>query len=106
MKDTELRIDVAEISVRLDEVIKDIEEVNRKMSMYPYENVSRKLHELIKELGFSYDENNVFDRNVTRVESALGRLQLQISSLIESFELEEVWTDGKLTYRRADKRRG
>ena len=104
MKDAELRIEVARIEERLKEIESKINDF--KLFINYHEDVSRKFYEVIKELGFSYDDNDVFDRNITNPESTFGRLQSQILALVESLELEEVWTNGVLTYRRTDKRRG
>jgi len=59
--------------------------------------IRKMLLELERELGFSRDEYDILDRKIPP-DSALGRLQLQIDSLVEVLDLEETWAGGKLRY--------
>jgi hypothetical protein len=94
MKDNELREKVAKLEEKIEHLRNPVyldEEVR---------NLDRQFNELLKELGFSYDENLVFDREV-KVNSSLGRLQAQISAVVDALGLEETYSEGKLVFKKS-----
>ena len=63
------------------------------------DDLERRFMELMKELGFSYDDNLVLNRDVAP-NSVLGRLQAQIDALIEANGFEETYSGGKLIFKK------
>ena len=98
MKDNELREKVARLEEKIDNLGKLVEQI-------PLENAEikefkRMLRELTTELGFSFDEDGIFNRDA-KLNSALGKLQLQISALIEAGGYKETYSEGKLIFEKS-----
>lgn len=102
MKDHDAREWLARIEQRLDDLDKYGFTVSKSIELA---ELTLKVETIIKALGYSFNEKNVFDVDIKDPTSSLGRLQLQISALIESLDLEEVWREGKLSYRQKEKTR-
>jgi hypothetical protein len=103
MRDAELRENFERFREKIIDEISDIKERLAKLESgfvkgSSADDLNRRFSELVKELGFSYDENSVFDREV-KPSSTLGRLQLQLVALIRSMDLEEHYdSSGTLIY--------
>lgn len=102
MKDHDARERLARVEQQLDDLDKYGFTDNRILELA---ELGLKVETIIKALGYSFNEKNVFDADIKDPTSSLGRLQLQISALIESLDLEEVWREGKLSYRQKEKAR-
>lgn len=100
MKDYDARERLAKIEQQLDDLDKYGFTDNRIIELAEF---GLKLETIIKALGYSFNDKNVFDPDIKDPASSLGRLQLQISALVESLDLEEVWREGKLSFRQKTK---
>lgn len=93
MKDNEARQQIAVLEER-------IRHLQHPMDLSSdVEDLIRRFMELVKELGFSYDDDLVFNREA-KANSALGRLQLQISALVSALGFEETYEKGELVYKK------
>ena len=107
MKDHEARQKLAVLEERLTGFEKKLNATTAKRNnaVVDVKELKRKLAELLKALGYSHDKEGVFTREIDIESSDLGRLQMQITALVTSLDLEEVYTDGVLSYRSVPKRR-
>jgi len=101
MKDHEARQKLAVLEERLTGFEKKLNTTTAKRNsvVVDVKDIKRKLAELLKILGYSYDKEGVFTREIDIESSDLGKLQQQITALVTSLELEEVYTNGVLSYR-------
>jgi hypothetical protein len=95
MKDHEARKEIVELKVRLETLVTALDKVD--VDNYDFTDYKRQFHEVVKELGFSFDELGSLDREAN-VNSSLGRLQAQISALVEVLGFTETYDKGTLRY--------
>jgi len=93
MKDNEARKQIAVLEERVRNFKRPLDVSDE------VRDLERRFMELLKELGFSYDDDLVFDREV-KANSSLGRLQAQISAVVDALGLEETYSEGKLIYKK------
>jgi hypothetical protein len=93
MKDNEARKQIAVLEERVRNFKRPLDVSDE------VRDLERRFMELLKELGFSYDDDLVFDREV-KPNSSLGRLQAQISAIIDALGLEETYSEGKLVFKK------
>ena len=87
--------EIAEIKVRLEYLAKEIEKVN--VDNYDFRDYKRQFMDVVRELGFNFDDKGVLDRDV-KLDSALGKLQAQISALVDALGYKETYDKGTLRY--------
>lgn len=98
MKDHEARKEIVELRVRLENLVTALDKVD--VDNYGFRDYKRQFMELVKELGFDFDKDGVLNREAT-VNSSLGRLQAQISALVETLGYKETYDKGTLRYDKA-----
>lgn len=99
-RDNVSRIKIAELEKDICYLKRRIEILEESLHGYRLESLERKFNTIVSELGFSFNDNDVFDGEVKNENSSLGKLQLQINALLRALRFEEVWTNGTLTYRK------
>lgn len=92
MKDNEARTKIAVLEEK-------IKHLRSPVGSYEFDDLNRRFSEVVKELGFSFDDDLVFTRDV-KSNSVLGRLQAQILALVEALGLEETYEGGVLVYKK------
>jgi len=97
MRDSKCREDLARAEVKIQHLEKAIEQLS--LGIFGDKDIARKFSELVKELGFSFDKEGVFIREAIP-NSTLGKLQTQISALVEACNFEETYSDGRLVYKK------
>jgi len=95
MRDNKAREEIVELKVRMENLAKLLDKVD--VDNYGFRDYKRQFKELVKELGFAFDEDGVLDREAT-VNSSLGRLQAQISALVDVLGYKETYDKGTLRY--------
>ena len=98
MKDTKCRTELEFVKQELRDVKEALSKLEEDSNLFLLRDTKRALLTLVKELGFSFDTDGVFD-NDAKPNSALGKLQTQITALVNSLNLVETYTDGHLEYR-------
>ena len=106
MKDSEAREKIVRLETENKEFERRICKLEEKVNQYEIKDNTRRIGDIAKILGFSFNGDGVFDSAIKDpASSILGRLQLQISALISSLDLEETYQDGKLIFRGIKPRR-
>jgi hypothetical protein len=98
MKDSKAREELAELRVRLENLSTLLDKVD--VDNYDFRDYKRQFKDLVKELGFSFDDDKSLNRDAV-VNSSLGRLQAQITALVEASGFKETYVDGTLRYEKA-----
>lgn len=95
MRDKSAREEIAALKVRVELLSKVLDTVD--VNKFDYRDFKRQFMEVIKELGWSFDEDGILDTEAT-VNSSLGRLQGQISALVDTLGFKETYDKGTLRY--------
>jgi hypothetical protein len=98
MRDNVAREKIAEMKVDLKHLSKALEKID--VDSYGLRDYQRRFIELARELGLEFDEEGVLDREA-KINSSLGRLQGQITALVEAIGHKETYVDGQLRYEKA-----
>jgi len=98
MRDSKAREEIAELRERLNNLAVLLDKVD--VDNYDFRDYKRQFKELVKELGWSFDDDGILNREAT-INSSLGRLQAQISALVEASGFKETYVDGILRYEKA-----
>lgn len=106
MKDSESRERIAKLEAENKELERRITNLENLVDSYTMKDSLRRVSEIAKVLGFTFNGDGVFDSTIKDpASSVLGKLQIQISALIASLNLEETYQDGKLIFKEARGRR-
>ena len=95
MRDNVARESIAEIKVQIGHLLSELEEID--IDSYGLKDYRRRFIELTRELGLEFDEEGILNRNAV-IDSSLGRLQIQITALVEAIGHKETYVDGQLRY--------
>ena len=95
MRDSIAREKIAELTANLEHLSVALGKID--VDNYGFRDYRRKFVELTKELGLSFDEDGVLNREAN-INSSLGRLQTQINALVSIFGYKETYVDGELRY--------
>lgn len=95
MKDKTAREEIVELKVRLETLVKALDRVD--IDSYNFRDYKRQFKEVVKELGFAFDGDGILNREAA-FNSSLGRLQAQISALVEVLGFKETYVEGTLRY--------
>ncbi len=95
MRDKTAREEIAELKVRVEVLSKALDKVDD--GNFDLRDFKRKFMEVVKELGWSFDEDGILD-SAADINSSLGRLQAQISALVDVLGYKETYVGGKLRY--------
>ena len=95
MRDSVAREKLATLEERLKSLSESLDKVD--VDNYDFRDYKRQFIELVKELGWSFGEDGVLNREAT-INSSLGRLQAQITALVDAIGHKETYVDGKLKY--------
>ena len=98
MRDNVAREKLAKIEERMKHLSESLDKVN--VDNYDFRDYKRQFIELVRELGWSFDDDGVLNREASN-NSSLGRLQAQISALVEASGFKETYVDGTLRYEKA-----
>ena len=98
MRDNKAREELAEFREKFKNLTKLVDKLD--IDNYDFRDYKRQFKELVNELGLMFDEDGVLNREVS-VNSSLGRLQAQITALIEAGGFKETYVDGTLRYEKA-----
>jgi len=95
MRDNVAREKLAKLEEKMEHFVKDLAKVD--VDSYGFRDYQRRFTELVKELGWSFGEDGVLNREAD-INSSLGRLQAQISALVDATGFKETYVDGILRY--------
>ncbi len=95
MRDSKAREEIVEIRVKLENLAKSLDKVD--VDNYGFRDYKRRFTELVKELGWVFDQDGVLNREAT-INSSLGRLQAQITALVDATGFKETYVEGILRY--------
>jgi len=95
MRDNVARENIAEIKVQIGHLLSELEKID--VDSYGLKDYRRRFIELTRELGLEFDEEGILKREAI-INSSLGRLQIQITALVEAIGHKETYVDGKLRY--------
>ena len=95
MRDSVAREKLAKLEERLKNLSESLDKVD--VDNYDFRDYKRQFTELVKELGWSFGEDGVLNREAS-INSSLGRLQAQITALVDAIGHKETYVDGKLKY--------
>ena len=95
MRDNVAREKIAEMGKTLEYLSKELDKIG--VDSYGLRDYQRRFIELAKELGLEFDKDGVLDREAS-VNSSLGRLQAQITALVDAIGHKETYVEGILRY--------
>jgi hypothetical protein len=91
MRDSIAREKIAEMKVQLDNLLQ------MNDGIQGFKDYRRRFVELARELGLEFDEDGILNREAA-MKSSLGRLQTQITALVEAIGHKETYVEGVLRY--------
>jgi hypothetical protein len=95
MRDNVAREEIAGMKKDLEHLSKALEEIDA--DSYGLKDYRRRFIELTREIGLEFDEEGILRREAV-INSSLGRLQIQITALVEAVGHKETYVDGQLRY--------
>ncbi len=101
MRDSKAREEIAGMKKDLEHLSKEIDRVD--LVNYEFLDYRRRITELARELGLVFDEDGVLNREAT-VNSSLGRLQAQITALVDATGFKETYVEVYCVTKKRDKR--
>ena len=95
MRDNTAREEIAGMKKELEYLSGEIKKID--MDSYGLSDFRRRFIELAREIGLEFDDDGILNKEAS-INSSLGRLQAQITALVEAIGHKETYVDGTLKY--------
>ncbi len=95
MRDNTAREEIAGMKKELEYLSTEIKKID--VDSYGLRDYRRRFIELAREIGLEFDDDGILNKEAS-INSSLGRLQAQITALVEAIGHKETYVDGTLKY--------